>query len=162
ANGSCKRTAFLVLLSWQHSNGQSGATRRRRKGVSVVCTSRHALVTGASTGMGRAIALSLAGCGFHVFVGVRHFEDGEALQAQSHGQLTPLIMDVTRYDQIARSGRAVSEHVVERGLNVLVNNAGVGQAWPLEIVPLDRFRTQFAVNVDGQLAVTQTFLPLIR
>jgi NAD(P)-dependent dehydrogenase (short-subunit alcohol dehydrogenase family) len=112
--------------------------------------------------MGRAIALSLAGCGFHVFAGVRHFEDSEALQSQSHGQLTPLVMDLTRYDQIAHSGRAVSEHVGGRGLNVLVNNAGVGLAWPLEIVPLDRFRSQFAVNVDGQLAVTQTFLPLIR
>jgi NAD(P)-dependent dehydrogenase (short-subunit alcohol dehydrogenase family) len=71
-------------------------------------------------------------------------------------------MDVTRPDQIALAGQTVGEHVGGRGLDALVNNAGVGLAWPLEVVPLDRFRAQFEVNVDGQLAVTQVFLPLIR
>ncbi|MBV9547785.1 MAG: SDR family oxidoreductase [Chloroflexi bacterium] len=126
------------------------------------CTHRHALVTGASTGMGRAIALLLADRGFHVFVGVRRLEDGQALQRLARGQLTPVLIDVTRHDQIAGAARAVGEHVGQRGLDALVNNAGIGLAWPLEIVPLDRFRMQFEVNVDGQLAVTQTFLPLIR
>jgi NAD(P)-dependent dehydrogenase (short-subunit alcohol dehydrogenase family) len=56
----------------------------------------------------------------------------------------------------------VGEHVGRHGLDALVNNAGVGLAWPLEFVPLDRFRAQFEVNVHGQLAVTQVFLPLIR
>ena len=128
----------------------------------VDCGKRHALVTGASSGMGRAIALRLARRGFHVFATVRRPEDRQALEVETVGQITPLLMDVTQQDQIARAGHIVSEHVGQRGLDALVNNAGVGLAWPLEVVPLDKFRAQFAVNVDGQLGVTQAFLPLIR
>jgi NAD(P)-dependent dehydrogenase (short-subunit alcohol dehydrogenase family) len=112
--------------------------------------------------MGLAIALRLARYGFHVFATVRRPEDGQALQAVTVGQITPLLMDVTRQDQIALAGQLVGEHVGRRGLDALINNAGVGLAWPLELVPLDRFRAQFEVNVDGQLAVTQVFLPLVR
>ena len=128
----------------------------------MACTSQHALVTGASSGMGRAIALSLARRGFHVFATVRRPEDGQALLAEASGQLTPVLMDVTRREQVAAAAQRVAAHVARRGLDVLVNNAGVGLAWPLELVPLDTFRRQFEVNVDGQLAVTQAFLPLIR
>jgi NAD(P)-dependent dehydrogenase (short-subunit alcohol dehydrogenase family) len=128
----------------------------------MICSSRHALVTGASSGIGRAVAQSLAGRGFHVFATVRRAEDGEALQRDTLGQIAPLLMDVTHRDQIADASASVSQHVGQRGLDALVNNAGVGLAWPLELVPLDKFRSQFEVNVDGQLAVTQAFLPLIR
>ena len=126
------------------------------------CSSRHALVTGTSSGMGRAIALALAGRGFHVFATVRRAVDGAALQLHTPGHLTPRLMDVTKRDQIVHACEAVSAHVGQRGLDALVNNAGVGLAWPLELVPLDTFRAQFEINVDGQLAVTQSFLPLIR
>jgi NAD(P)-dependent dehydrogenase (short-subunit alcohol dehydrogenase family) len=126
------------------------------------CTDRHAVVTGASTGIGRATALRLAARGFHVFATVRRPVDAEALQRAAHGHLTPLIMDVTERDQIAQAVESVRAHVEHRGLDALVNNAGVGLAWPIELVPLDAFRAQLAVNVEGQLAVTQAFLPLIR
>jgi NAD(P)-dependent dehydrogenase (short-subunit alcohol dehydrogenase family) len=125
-------------------------------------TVRHVVVTGASSGMGWSIALSLSRQGFHVFATVRRHEDGKALQRQATGQLTPLLMDVTDHAEIARAHQAVTAHLGAHGLDALVNNASVGLAWPLEIVPLDRFRAQFEVNVDGHLAVTQTFLPLIR
>jgi NAD(P)-dependent dehydrogenase (short-subunit alcohol dehydrogenase family) len=128
----------------------------------LVCSSRHALVTGASSGMGRAIALSLAARGFHVFATIRRPEDGQPLVTAAHGQLSPLLMDVTNAVQIAEAVQLITSHVGQRGLDVLVNNAGIGLAWPLELVPLDRFRRQFEVNVDGQLAVTQAFLPLLR
>ncbi len=126
------------------------------------CSRRHALVTGASTGMGRAIALSLGDRGFHVFATVRRPEDGEALQQQSRGCLSPLLMDVTNHGQITQAVELVNAHVGTHGLDALVNNAGVALAWPLELVPLEKFRRQFEVNVDGQLAVTQAFLPLLR
>jgi len=126
------------------------------------CSKRHVLVTGASSGMGQAITLRLAGRGTHVFATVRRPEDGQSLQVDAIGQITPLLMDVTRQDQIAMAAQMVGEHVGQRGLDALVNNAGVGLAWPLELVPLEQFRAQFEVNVDGQLAVTQAFLPLIR
>jgi NAD(P)-dependent dehydrogenase (short-subunit alcohol dehydrogenase family) len=112
--------------------------------------------------MGRTIALSLAHQGFHVLATVRRHDDGEALQGQAAGQLTPLLMDVTDRAQIAPAHQVVSAHVGERGLHALVNNAGIGLASPLEIVPLDKFRAQCEVNVDGHLAVTLPFLPLIR
>lgn len=126
------------------------------------CSRRHALVTGASTGMGHAIALSLARRGMHVFATVRRTQDGEGLQRDSVGCLTPLLPDVTNHDQIAQAVELVNAHAGDSGLDALVNNAGVALAWPLEFVPLDKFRWQFEVNVDGQLAVTQAFLPLIR
>lgn len=128
----------------------------------MTCPHRHAVVTGASTGIGRATTLRLAARGFHVFATVRRPVDAEALAAAAHDPITPLIMDVTAPDQIAQAVEAVRTHVGQRGLDALVNNAGVGLAWPMELVPLDAFRAQLAVNVDGQLAVTQAFLPLIR
>jgi NAD(P)-dependent dehydrogenase (short-subunit alcohol dehydrogenase family) len=100
--------------------------------------------------------------GFHVFATIRRPQDGEALQRDAPGQLTPLLMDVTNPEQITSAYQTVSDHLAERGLDALINNAGVGVAWPLELVPLDKFRSQFEINVDGQLAVTQAFLPLIR
>jgi NAD(P)-dependent dehydrogenase (short-subunit alcohol dehydrogenase family) len=112
--------------------------------------------------MGRGIALLLAQRGFHVFATVRRAEDGQALQAQAPAELTPLRMDVTQLDEIAAAREVVSAHVGRRGLDALVNNAGVGLAWPLEVIPLELFRWHFEVNVQGQLAVTQAFLPLIR
>ena len=128
----------------------------------MTCSRHHAVVTGASTGIGHASALALAARGFHVFATVRRPADGDALVAAAHDQITPLIMDVTERDQIAQAVEAVRAHVGRRGLAALVNNAGVGVAWPLELVPLETFRAQMAINVDGQLAVTQAFLPLLR
>jgi NAD(P)-dependent dehydrogenase (short-subunit alcohol dehydrogenase family) len=118
-------------------------------------------VTGASSGTGRACALKLANSGFHVFAGVRKEEDAPALMEASTGPLTPLFIDVTDAD-LASAPSVVEEAVGEDGLAGLVNNAGVGAAWPLEYVPPEEFRRQFEVNVFGHLAVTQAFLPLIR
>jgi len=120
------------------------------------------VVTGASTGIGRATALRLCRDGFHVLATVRRDTDGQSLRQAAPGQLDWLLMDVTDTDQIAEVARAVRDHVGPAGLDVLVNNAGVGLAWPVELVPLDRFRWQFGINVDGQIAVTQAYLPMIR
>jgi len=128
----------------------------------ITCSLKHAVVTGASTGIGRATAQRLAARGFHVFATVRRPTDGEALVAAARGHITPLLLDVTERDQIARAAEAVRAHVGQRGLDALVNNAGVGVACPLELVPLETFCAQMAINVDGQLAVTQAFLPLLR
>ncbi|HEY7067438.1 MAG TPA: SDR family oxidoreductase [Chloroflexota bacterium] len=126
------------------------------------CSHKHAVVTGASTGIGRATALRLAARGYHVFATVRRPADADALRGAAPSEITPLLMDVTAPEQIARTVAAVRAHVGVAGLDALVNNAGVGLAWPLELVPLEAFRAQMAVNVDGQLAVTQACLPLLR
>ncbi len=122
----------------------------------------HVLITGASSGIGRETVLRLAGDGHQVFAGVRRAADGESLRQASSGEMTPLLLDVTDAGQIAAAAQDVAEHVGGSGLDGLVDNAGIGVTWPLELIPLDEFRRQFEVNVVGQLAVTQAFLPLLR
>lgn len=121
-----------------------------------------ALITGASTGIGRATALTLAKRGFEVFAGVRKKADGVAVQKDAGTNLTPLIIDVTKPASIAKAEAAVSEAAGERGLSALVNNAGIAVSGPLETLPLDDFRKQLEVNLTGHLAVTQAMLPLLR
>jgi NAD(P)-dependent dehydrogenase (short-subunit alcohol dehydrogenase family) len=126
------------------------------------CARPHVLVTGASSGIGRATALRLAAGGHHVYAGVRRPDDGVSLQRDAVGEITPLLLDVTDTEQISAGVDAVSAHVDDAGLTGLVNNAGIGFLGPLELMPLEAFRAQMEVNVTGQLAVTQAFLPLLR
>ena len=130
----------------------------------MTCTQRHVVVTGASSGIGRATALRLAAAGWHVYAGVRKRDDGEALNrsAQPGQTITPLLMDVTNAEQIGAAVESVAEHVGPAGLNALVDNAGIGVAVPMELVTLDSLRWQLEVNVVGQVAVTQAFLPMLR
>ena len=118
------------------------------------------LVTGASTGIGRATALHLHGLGFTVYAGVRKPADGEALVATASDRLVPLILDVTDAAAIDAARAAITTAGIP--LAGLVNNAGIAAAAPLEFVPLDEFRTQLELNVVGQLAVTEALLPLLR
>jgi NAD(P)-dependent dehydrogenase (short-subunit alcohol dehydrogenase family) len=115
------------------------------------------VITGASTGIGRATALRLAGVGFEVLAGVRRDEDGAALRA-ADGRVEPVIVDVTDAEQIA----ALAARVGGGPLAGLVNNAGIAVAGPLEGVPLERIRGQYEVNVFGLLAVTQALLEPLR
>jgi NAD(P)-dependent dehydrogenase (short-subunit alcohol dehydrogenase family) len=126
------------------------------------CTRKHTLVTGASSGIGRATALRLAAAGQHVYAGVRRESDGAQLaRAATGGEITPVRLDVTEASQIAEAAAMIGGHAAA-GLDGLVNNAGYGLACPTELVPLDSFRRQLDVNVTGQLAVTQAMLPLLR
>ncbi|CAN5234525.1 SDR family NAD(P)-dependent oxidoreductase [soil metagenome] len=123
------------------------------------------LVTGASTGIGRATALRLAAAGFTVFAGVRKQADADGLTAAASGAsgaLVPLMLDVSDARAIANAAKTISAQVGDRGLDGLVNNAGIAAAAPLEFVPIDEFRNQLEVNVVGQLAVTQAVLPMLR
>ena len=120
------------------------------------------VVTGASTGIGRACALHLDSLGFQVFAGVRKREDGERLAGEASERLEPVTLDVTDTDSIAAAAERVSEASADRGLAGLVNNAGITVSAPLEFVPLDDFRHQLDVNVVGQIAVTQAFLAMLR
>lgn len=123
---------------------------------------RSLLITGASTGIGAACALAFDREGWTVFAGVRSAEDGHRLAAAASNRLHWLLLDVTDAAQVA-SARDVVGHALEgRGLDALVNNAGVAVAAPVEFVPLDAFRRQFEVNVFGLVAVTQSLLPLLR
>ena len=117
------------------------------------------LVTGASSGIGRACVLRLVREGFRVFAGVRKPADRGVL-AGPH--IHPVVLDVTDRDAIEKAVGAVKNESADEGLFGLVNNAGIGEAGPIEYIPLQDVKHQFEVNVFGQIAVTQAFLPLIR
>jgi NAD(P)-dependent dehydrogenase (short-subunit alcohol dehydrogenase family) len=116
------------------------------------------VVTGASTGIGRACAERFAELGYEVFAGVRSAADGEAVRASSPEHIRPVRLDVTDPASIAAALAAVGPEP----LAGLVNNAGIAVAGPLELVPLEDLRRQFEVNVVGLVAVTRAFLPLLR
>ncbi len=119
------------------------------------------LVTGASSGIGRASALLLVENGFRVFAAVRKPSDGDQLLIDAGPGLHPVIMDVTDGGSIQAAVAHVSEILAGSNLDGLVNVAGIGLATPLEYVTQDDLRRLFDVNVFGQLAVTQAFLPLL-
>jgi NAD(P)-dependent dehydrogenase (short-subunit alcohol dehydrogenase family) len=132
---------------------------------------RTAVVTGASTGIGRATSLRLAASGWTVFAGVRDPAAGEQLAAAADGagaSLIPLTLDVTDSAQVAQAAEFVHEQTGAAGpsptgsLDALVNNAGIGIGGPLELVDRGELREQFEVNVFGQVAVTQALLPALR
>jgi NAD(P)-dependent dehydrogenase (short-subunit alcohol dehydrogenase family) len=123
---------------------------------------KSALVTGASTGIGKATALRLDADGWRVFAGVRKKEDAEALRREASERLRPVTLDVTDSEAIAAAAELLSAELGNAGLDGLVNNAGVSIPSPLETMPMEDFRRQVEVNLTGQVAVTQAMLPLIR
>lgn len=123
------------------------------------------IVTGASTGIGRAVSLRLAAHGYDVYAGVRRSADSESLLAEAEAAKTPLktvLLDVTAVDQVQAAEERVRAELNGRVFSGVVNNAGIAVASPLEFLPLEDLREQFEVNVIGQVAVAQAFLPLLR
>jgi NAD(P)-dependent dehydrogenase (short-subunit alcohol dehydrogenase family) len=120
------------------------------------------VVTGASTGIGRATALHLDQRGYRVFAGVRKQSDANSLKKEATGDLTPVTLDVTKPRSIAAARQKVQRAVGKAGIEGLVNNAGVANAGPVEHLPVADFQRVIEVNLIGQYAVTQEFLPLIR
>ncbi len=116
-----------------------------------------ALVTGASAGIGAAIARQLLADGYRVYAGARRVERMSALVAAGAGVLA---LDVTD----DRSMQAAVETVIKEAgrIDVLVNNAGYGSYGSLEEVPLEEGRRQFEVNVFGLARLTQLVLPAMR
>jgi NAD(P)-dependent dehydrogenase (short-subunit alcohol dehydrogenase family) len=130
-----------------------------------------ALITGASTGIGRATTLHLAGAGWTVLAGVRDPAAGDRLlaDAAAAGRVVPLTLDVTDAAQVEQAAARVQEIAAESGgsaspggLDALVNNAGIGVGGPLELVSTEDLRMQFEVNVIAQVAVTRALLPALR
>lgn len=121
------------------------------------------VITGTSSGIGRATALLLASAGYRVFAGVRKPKDAESLKNEGSERLCPLILDITNLDQIAAAAALVRETLgPDRGLHGLVNNAGSCEAGAVECIDLDRLRGQFNVNVIGHVSMIQAFLPMVR
>jgi NAD(P)-dependent dehydrogenase (short-subunit alcohol dehydrogenase family) len=120
------------------------------------------LITGASTGIGRASALRMDAEGWRVFASVRKEEDAAGLRDVASERLVPLMLDVTDSEQVASVAGRLADAVGDHGLDGLVNNAGIAVMSPLETIPLEDLRRQLEVNLISQVAVTQAMLPLIR
>jgi NAD(P)-dependent dehydrogenase (short-subunit alcohol dehydrogenase family) len=129
--------------------------------VAAAGAGRHVLISGASTGIGRATALHLDAMGFRVHAGVRKEADGLGLEQEAAGPLSHVILDVTDAAQIAAAAAQIGEQA-PGGLWGLVNNAGIAVAGPLEYLPLEDWRWQLEVNLTGHVAVTQALMPHLR
>jgi len=129
--------------------------------LSAPAFARCVLITGASTGIGHGAAHHLSAEGFTVFAGVRSESDGFKLKEGAAGDLRPIILDVTRPEQVEAAVATISKALGKRRLTGLVNNAGIAKMGPLALQPLKDFEAHFAVNVFGMLRVTQAFVPLL-
>lgn len=120
------------------------------------------VITGASSGIGKACALAMDRSGIRVFAGVRKPADGEALARESTGNLVPIRLEVTDAKSITDARDRVLRDLGESPLTGVVNNAGIVAIAPLEHQPIDAMRRLFEVNFVGAIATTQAFLPALR
>ena len=121
------------------------------------------LVTGTSTGIGLATALHFARHGHQVVATMRNLAKAGPLEAVARDEKLPVVvreLDVTRQESI---DRAMAETVAQQGpIDVLVNNAGIGGATPLELTPEDEHRTMFEANYWGPIRMIRVVLPSMR
>lgn len=120
-------------------------------------TSGVVLITGCSSGIGRATAERLVGNGRTVYATARKVEDIKPLENRGC-RLLPL--DVTDEDSMQNAVEEVEE--AEGAVAVLVNNAGYSQSGAVEAVPMDKVRRQFETNVFGLVRMSQLVLPGMR
>ncbi len=121
-----------------------------------------AAITGAGSGLGRAVAIKLAAKGYRVFGTARSETDAADLEKASAGNAAVTLADITDQRAVTAWVGKVSDELGEHGLDVLISNAGTLTPGPLEVVPLDDIRREFEVNVFGAMAVINGFLPALR
>jgi NAD(P)-dependent dehydrogenase (short-subunit alcohol dehydrogenase family) len=120
------------------------------------------VITGASSGIGRASVLRMSQAGWSVFPTVRKMADRERFLQEGRPNVVPVIMDAEDGASILAAAEEVGNHLQGRGLDGLVNNAGIGTIRPLEHATLQDLREIFEINVFGQIAITQAFSRLLR
>jgi NAD(P)-dependent dehydrogenase (short-subunit alcohol dehydrogenase family) len=111
------------------------------------------LITGAGSGFGRAAALELAARGHDVIAATETQQQADELAAD-HPQVRAIQLDVTNDNDVAGAA--------DLGIDVLINNAGVGVLGPMASVPLSEVRWSFDVNVFGMVAMSQAVIPGMR
>lgn len=120
------------------------------------------VVTGASTGIGRAVALWMDREGWTVYAGVRKDADAENLREVASDRLIPVLLDVTRPEQIGALADRLHRDLGDQGLAGLVNNAGIGGGYPLETIDPERIQQVLDVNLFGIVRCTRALMPLLR
>ena len=120
---------------------------------------KYVLITGASSGLGKATAQALAQKGFKVFAGIRKPQDKKLLE-QLHSGIIPVFIDVTNDESVNCAFEKIKS--MTDNLFALVNNAGIALAGPVEYIPVDILKKQFEVNVFGAIRTAQKALPLMK
>ena len=120
------------------------------------------VITGASSGIGHSCVLKMTRAGWNVFATVRKAADGERLQHEFGPGVHPVLMDAQDGASIQAAAQAVETELQGRGLEGLVNNAGIGMVRPVEYATAEDLREIFDINVFGQIAITQAFSHLLR
>ena len=123
---------------------------------------RRVVVTGASSGVGRASVQVLSDNGYEVLACVRREDDGAALVAASPGPIHLLIVDLQDQHTVEDAAEKVREITGDSGLQGLVNCAGTIFSGPLEYVPRQQWFSQYDVNLFGTMAFIAAMLPFIR
>ena len=125
-------------------------------------TRRTVVVTGVSSGIGRAICKFLVKQNVKVFGSVRAAKDGDDLTEELGRDFQPLLFDVCDRAAIAQNRNRVADHLDGGVLTALINNAGLAQFGPQEFVDDREFEHVVSVNLFGPRNVTNAFLPLLR
>ena len=122
---------------------------------------RTIVITGSSTGIGKACALHLDKLGYKIYAGVGKQTDGDRLREGASDKVVPIILDVTDAESIATTVSIIEK---ETGGNVfgLINNAGIGRSGVLEVTPVDEIRKVMDVNVIGLMSMTKAMIPMLR
>lgn len=116
------------------------------------------VITGASSGIGRQIAVTLVANGFRVFGSVRKAADGDGLVAELGEHFIPLVFDVTDRQAVDAAATQVESHLKGEKLAGLVNNAGIAVIGAIQNLSPEEFQTQFDVNLMGVFHCTQAFM----
>lgn len=127
-----------------------------------VADQRTVVITGASSGIGLSSVSRMVQSGWRVFATVRKPQDGDRLRSDFGTSVTPVIMDVSDRVSVTKSAEQVESQLDGFGLDGLVNVAGVGKVAPVEYMTQKALLEIFDINVFGQIAVIQAFLPLLR
>jgi NAD(P)-dependent dehydrogenase (short-subunit alcohol dehydrogenase family) len=122
---------------------------------------QYVVVTGVSTGIGRAVADDLVSRGYYVFGSVRKQADATALKDALGERFHPLIFDVTDAEAIDRAAEEVDVVLDGVTLDGLVNNAGIAVPGPLMELPIDDIRFQLEVNTIAPIVVTRAFIDML-
>ncbi len=117
------------------------------------------LITGTSSGIGKNTAVMLAQNGYNIIAGVRKEEDFKTLE-KVHQNIKPIFLDVLSKQSLETAYKKLSDENIE--LIGIINNAGAVVAQPVECINIDDLKYQFELNTIAPVAVTQTFLPLMK
>ena len=121
---------------------------------------KNIVITGVSSGIGRASLDLLHEKGYHIFGSVRNQADADKLSKIYPDRFTPLLFDVQNHDEVVRASEVVFEHC--ETLVGLINNAGIGYTGPIEESKIQDIESLFSTNFFGPIEMIKKTLPLMK